>query len=242
MTDATTTAPKALLLDLDDTIIALTASGRRCWQDLCRHYAPRLDGLDPEHLQAAIEKVAHWFWSDAERHRRGRLDLYWSRREIVGRAFQDLALEAPALVEELADAFTDAREACIEAFPGALDAIAALRSRVPLLGLVTNGNSEFQRSKIARFQLEPFFDHIQIEGEFGLGKPDTRVYEHVLERLSVAPHETWMVGDNLEWDVAAPQRVGITGIWIDIDGAGLPADSAVQPDRIIRTLSELVVE
>ena len=31
-----------------------------------------------------------------------------------------------------------------------------------------------------------------------------------------------MVGDNLEWDVAEPQRQGIYGIWIDIRGRGLP--------------------
>jgi FMN phosphatase YigB (HAD superfamily) len=27
--------------------------------------------------------------------------------------------------------------------------------------------------------------------------------------LGVEAHETWMVGDNLEWEVAAPQRLGI---------------------------------
>src|SRR5262245_16163453 len=142
------TAPKALLLDLDDTIVALSASATRCWQDLCLRFAPRIDGLQPEQLQSAIEAVARWFWSDAERHRRGRLDLYWSRREIVTRAFADLALDAPLLAEELADAFTAEREAAIEPFPGALDALRTLRSRIPLLALVTNGDSAFQRKKI----------------------------------------------------------------------------------------------
>jgi hypothetical protein len=27
--------------------------------------------------------------------------------------------------------------------------------------------------------------------------------------LSVEPSETWIVGDNLEWEVAAPQRLGL---------------------------------
>ena len=51
-----------------------------------------------------------------------------------------------------------------------------------------------------------------------------------------------MVGDNLEWDVAAPQRLGIVGIWLDVLGTGLPEASAVTPDRIIRSLSELLPE
>jgi putative hydrolase of the HAD superfamily len=49
------------------------------------------------------------------------------------------------------------------------------------------------------------------------------------------------VGDNLEWDVAAPQRLGIAGIWLDVAGAGLPPASLVHPDRIIRSLTELLM-
>jgi putative hydrolase of the HAD superfamily len=49
-----------------------------------------------------------------------------------------------------------------------------------------------------------------------------------------------MVGDNLEWEVAGPQRLGILGIWHDHLGDGLPADALARPDRIIRSLAELL--
>ena len=97
-----------------------------------------------------------------------------------------------------------------------------------------------QRGKISRFSLAPFFEWILVEGEFGAGKPDERVYRHVLDGLGVAPGEAWMVGDHLEWDVAAPQRLGVTGIWVDTAGLGLPGSSPVRPDRIIRALPELL--
>jgi putative hydrolase of the HAD superfamily len=38
----------------------------------------------------------------------------------------------------------------------------------------------------------------------------------------------------------APQRLGIFAIWIDVHGDGLPAGSIVKPDRIIRSLTELL--
>jgi putative hydrolase of the HAD superfamily len=60
--------------------------------------------------------------------------------------------------------------------------------------------------------------------------------------LGVDPAETWMVGDNLEWEVAAPQRLGIHAIWVDGTGEGLPAGSMVRPDRIIRTVTDLLHE
>jgi putative hydrolase of the HAD superfamily len=49
-----------------------------------------------------------------------------------------------------------------------------------------------------------------------------------------------MVGDNLEWEVAAPQRLGIFGIWFDAAGKGLPRDTHIRPDPIIASLSELL--
>jgi FMN phosphatase YigB (HAD superfamily) len=73
-----------------------------------------------------------------------------------------------------------------------------------------------------RFALEHRFDHIQIEGEHGFGKPEERAYNHAMEVLGVAPHETWMVGDNLEWEIVAPQRLRIYAIWHDGYGVGLP--------------------
>ncbi len=105
---------------------------------------------------------------------------------------------------------------------------------------MTNGAAEIQRGKIARFDLAHRFDHIQIEGEHGFGKPDERAYRHAMQALGVTAPETWMVGDHLEWEVAAPQRLGIFAIWHDALGEGLPAESAVKPDRIIRRLTELL--
>jgi putative hydrolase of the HAD superfamily len=108
------------------------------------------------------------------------------------------------------------------------------------LALITNGAAEPQRAKVVRFALEHRFDHIQIEGEHGFGKPEERAYNHAMEVLGVGPAETWMVGDNLEWEIVAPQRLGIYAIWHDGYGVGLPRNSPIRPDRIIRRLSELL--
>jgi putative hydrolase of the HAD superfamily len=47
-----------------------------------------------------------------------------------------------------------------------------------------------------------------------LGKPEPAVYAHALASLGVSASDAWMVGDNLEWDVATPRKLGMRGIWI----------------------------
>lgn len=232
--------PQALLLDMDDTILEDTVSTDRCWQKACRQFASEVHPLSPEALVAQIDEVRAWYWGDRDRHRQGRMNLNRARAEIVARAFQNLGLDDPELATRLAVCHAELREQEMKPFVGAMETLGQLRGRGLRLGLVTNGAGAMQRTKIARFGLAPFFDSIVIEGEFGVGKPDERVYRHVLGELGVPPARAWMVGDNLEWDVEAPQRLGIFGVWVDFAQKGLPAASHVKPDRTIHTLAELI--
>ncbi len=70
--------------------------------------------------------------------------------------------------------------------------------------------------------------------------PKKRAYLHAMQTLGVTAPETWMIGDNLEWEVEAPQRLGIYAIWLDATGQGLRRKRPVKPDRIIRSLTELL--
>jgi putative hydrolase of the HAD superfamily len=124
--------------------------------------------------------------------------------------------------------------------PGALLTLELLRSRGYRLGLLTNGDGETQRYKIERFGLGQYFETILIEGELGYGKPDLRMYRMALSILKLEPERTFMVGDNLTWDVEAPQELGIRAIWIDPKGAGVPLDSTLKPYRVIREISEVI--
>jgi len=93
------------------------------------------------------------------------------------------------------------------------------------------------RLSLKMFELAHRFHHIQIEGEFGQGKPELAVYRHALERLGVDAADAWMVGDNYEWEVVAPQALGMCGIWYDPFEAGVPSQAAATPSRIIKRLA-----
>ena len=128
----------------------------------------------------------------------------------------------------------------MHAFPGVHDVLGVLQASGFALGLITNGSGPVQREKIERFSLAPFFAHIQIEGEHGFGKPEERAYRHALASLNVEPRDMWIVGDNLVWEVEAPQKLGIHAVWYDAERKGLPSGSVVTPDKVIRRHDELL--
>jgi putative hydrolase of the HAD superfamily len=210
------------------------------WKSLCREYAGQLDSIDPEQLFFSIRKMSDWFWSDPDRHKTGRRDLGGARRSIVTLALKELRIENPLKAQEMADRFSAQREEEICFFEKAEETLEALSGRNISLALMTNGEAWRQRNKIKRFNLERFFTAILIEGEMGFGKPEEEVYKRAMRELGLGADEVWAVGDNLEFDVHGPQKLGIFGIWNDFSQKGLPQDSEIIPDRIIKNISELV--
>ncbi|MCC8979851.1 HAD family hydrolase [Bradyrhizobium acaciae] len=229
--------PRAMLIDMDDTILSAYGRPEIAWNAITTEFAAELAPLPPDQVATALLASARQFWSTAEPI--WRIKLGEARRLTVKGGFAALAAAGHRslpddLADRIADRFTAYREEEMFVFPGAHEAIDAFKALGIKLALVTNGAADMQRAKVERF------DHIQIEGEHGFGKPEERAYLHAMQALGVTAADTWMIGDNLEWEVVAPQRLGIYAIWMDVHGVGLPEGSTIKPDRIIRSLSELV--
>ncbi len=230
---------RALLVDLDDTLLDYSGCVESCWQEACVAVAAPA-GVDPDRLVRAIAKTRRWFWSDSRRHRTERADMQGAWFKIVAHALAKLGAPNLPLAADVAEDFAARRWQRMRLFPGVPETLASLGQRGVALALVTNGDAGHQRRKIEQHDLARFFDTIVIEGELGAGKPDEVVYRYALSALGARPEEAWMVGDNLEWDVAAPQRLGLWGVWVDLLGHGLPEPSPVIPHRIIRAFSEML--
>jgi putative hydrolase of the HAD superfamily len=230
---------KALLLDLDDTLLDYSSCQDACWTASCSVVAEPA-GVDPSALIAAIAEVRRWFWDDPGRHRAERTDMVGAWAKIAELGLARVGNYGDGLPRRIAEDFAERRRAAERLFPDALATLDALRGRGVPLALVTNGDARLQRGKIARHGLAPYFGVVVIEGEFGAGKPDAAVFRHALAGLGADPVGTWMVGDHLVWDVDGAQRAGLRAAWIDRPGTGLPQGHPVQPERIIHTLDELL--
>lgn len=231
--------PNAFLIDLDDTLISAYGNPGAAWQRVAHLFSARM-GTDPSELAAEITDTAQDFWSDEARHKEWRHKLQEARRRIVGDVLGRRGLHDADLAHEIADRYSRLREEEMHLFPHALDMLSHFRQRGVRLGLITNGAAATQRAKIERFGLAGHFDHIQIEGEHGFGKPELRAYEHALGRLNAKANECWILGDNLVWEVQAPQKLGLHAIWFDRERKGVPEGTGITPDRIISCLSELM--
>jgi putative hydrolase of the HAD superfamily len=232
--------PKGILFDLDDTIIAYSANSKTIWKEVCEEFSVENQKLEPESLHMTIKEVSNWYWDDPERHRIGRSDLNRARRVILEMVFERLGVDDIPLAHKIGETFQLRKEEGLYLFDGAIETLEYLVENNVVLAMMTNGETIKQREKIRRFDLEKYFTVILIEGEQGFGKPDERVFIKALEGMNLESDECWAVGDNLEWDVEGPQKMGIFGIWNDFRKSGLPENATVKPDRVINSISELI--
>ncbi|MBM84841.1 MAG: phosphoglycolate phosphatase [Rhodospirillaceae bacterium] len=239
--------PKAILFDLDDTLISPHQHRTVFWREAITQIWIEIHGAEralPHKLNAVVEAIdgsAHHFWSDPARHKAGRMDLSLARFRILSGGMGSDNRFSESVRWKISERCGDLMTASTTLYPDAIYTLETLKSEGIRLALITNGAGKPQRAKVERFELESHFQHIQIEGEAGVGKPEPEAYLRALDALQSRPNETWMVGDNLEWEVAAPQKLGIFAIWRCPHGIGkLPGNATVAPDRVVTRLSELL--
>jgi len=111
------------------------------------------------------------------------------------------------------------------------------------LGMVTNAADAVDVGKIVdNHRLRIYFDDIIISADFGIRKPDPRIFEIALKRLGADPASAVMVGDNLSADILGAHRAGMRGIWItrrSEDPRNALLRNTIIPDGEVKSLEEI---
>jgi putative hydrolase of the HAD superfamily len=203
---------QAVLFDLDGTLMD--------------HDAARDAGF-AAHLPEQAAHAAEWRRLEALHYHEyvaGRVSFTEQRRRRVRGIHAAIGREQPA--DEAADAwfaaYLERYRAGWAAFDDVLPALAALTAADAglALGVITNGEGEPQRAKLAAIGLTERFPVVVCSGEAGLAKPDPAIFLLACERLGVDPGATAYVGDRLDLDAEGAVAAGLRGIWLDRAGGG----------------------
>jgi putative hydrolase of the HAD superfamily len=71
---AVTTLPRAMLIDMDDTILSAYGRPEIAWNHIAREFADELAPVPPQQAAAAVLTFARSFWTTAEPAWRLKLD------------------------------------------------------------------------------------------------------------------------------------------------------------------------
>ncbi len=218
---------KALTLDLDDTLWPIWPTIARAEQvlaDWLAQHAPATAalGADRQILRAVREQVGRERPDLAH-------DLSALRRESI-RGLLRQAGDDPAMAEPAFEVFFAERQR-VELFEDALPALERLSARYPLVAL-SNGNADVHRVGIGAH-----FKAAVTAREFGVAKPDVRIFHAAAAAAGVAPQAVLHIGDDAHLDGVGALNAGMQLAWVNRQGH--PWDHAPLQPHI--TLSDLRV-
>jgi len=255
-------AVKAVLFDLDDTLLWDDRSVSEAFKETCR-IAAEAAGIDGEELEAAVRREARSLYESYETYpftqmiginpfeglwgnfRKGEHPMFRKMEQIVPeyranawtRGLAALGVDNAELGKTLAEGFPALRRKLHYVYDETFAILDELKGNYKLL-LLTNGSPDLQQEKLdGTPALVPYFDAIVISGNFGEGKPSSRLFAHAMEQIGIQADEGVMVGDKLTTDILGANRAGMTSIWINRHGAA--RNDEIIPAYEISSLTEL---
>ncbi|BBI33659.1 HAD family hydrolase [Cohnella abietis] len=253
---------KAVLFDLDDTLLWDDRSVSEAFKDTCR-FAAEATGVNEEELEASVRREARAIYETYEtfgftqmiginpfealwgKFERGEHPMFRKLQQLAPeyrvhawtQGLAALGVNNPGLGQQLADIFPAKRRSLKYVYEETFAVLDELKESYKLL-LLTNGSPDLQQEKLDGMpDLIPYFDSIVISGSFGEGKPSTKLFAHALEQIGVTADECIMVGDKLTTDILGANRAGIISVWINRHNAVRNDD--IIPSYEITSLSEL---
>ena len=192
--------PQAILFDLDETLTDRTPS--------IVHYAERFQGDFADHLASTTVSTiaAALLTADVRGYR---------PREDVLRGFaQRLPWRTVPDVSRIRRHWETCFPRSVVARAGLAETVSALYEHGIRLGIVTNGEVQFQVPKITQLAIGRYLSTVVISEAVQVQKPDPRIFAYALAEIGCAAVHTWFVGDHPINDVRGAAAVGLRPIWL----------------------------
>lgn len=218
---------RAITLDLDDTLWPIWPTIGRAELALAtwlQQHAPTTATVfaDPQARLAVREEVLR-------------------RQPDIGHDLSAVRREAIRLALHQADENTELAEAAFQVFfaernrvdlyDDARPALAFLAARLPIVAL-SNGNAD-----VHRVGLGEFFAASVSAQQFGVPKPDPRIFHAAAKAAGVAADAVLHIGDDAALDVLGALQVGMQTVWVNRDRHDWTHDA--KPHLTVSTLHTL---
>ena len=123
---------------------------------------------------------------------------------------------------------------------GALKAVAHLKSRGFMIGILSNGFRGVQHQKLKSSGLAPFIDKVVLSDDININKPDIRIYMYAMQLTGSSAAESLMIGDNPDTDIAGALNAGWKAILFTRHSADDSISIQQHPIAVLHNLTALL--
>ena len=223
---------KAVLFDVDETLFDRAMAQKAVLALIVKQLPGIFSGLKPERVLEA--------YLESDRISTERFDAgapSESLRDLRNKLFLQLLGLKDDLAATISEMYVRDYPKVKTPVEGAIPLVKKL-SRKFKVGIVSNGLADVQYTKLETMGLRDLFSCVVLSEEFGIRKPDSKIFHHAVSLLYLQPAECLYVGDSYVNDVIGAKNAGLLVCWLNPESLK-PPDENIKPDFIISRLAEL---
>ncbi|MBJ7538242.1 pyrimidine 5'-nucleotidase [Marinomonas transparens] len=162
-----------------------------------------------------------------------------SAEQLQTQRFKQWSERLAISAKELNKQFLDSMADICKALPGALELVTHLHQNNVNMGIITNGFTQLQQTRLERTGFHPYFSPVVISEQVGVAKPHPKIFDHALDKMgSPDKSQVLMVGDTLESDILGGINFGLDTCWLNHHNQSHPEN--ITPTHQVSSLTDLL--
>lgn len=122
-----------------------------------------------------------------------------------------------ALIQDTAKKFRKSSTIFIKLYDGVIDLLETLKASGKSIYLLSNAQRSFTYPEMVELGIEKYFDGILISSDCGCAKPQKQFFDCLLDKYSLDPEESIMIGNDCISDIEGAHNAGLDSLYIHQD-------------------------
>ncbi len=215
---------KWVLFDADNTLFHF-----RDQSGLCKMFEKyNIDFLHADYQEYKVLNSSLW-----QRYEQGEI----TAKDLAEQRFAKWAALLNVSPQQLNIDFMQVMAQVCAPLPGLTELLTALKGNMKL-GIITNGFTALQQSRLEYNKLLGYFEFVVTSEEVGKAKPHPDIFNKAFEYIGdIDRKQILMVGDNPSSDICGGNNVGVDTCWLNVDSK--PVNITIKPNYQVSSLLEL---
>ncbi len=203
-----------VLFDLDHTLWDYETNSKETLIELFNSYELQKRNVQVDHFLESFSRINTALW---ELYDRGQLHRDVIRFHRFEKILVELGVDDYDLSLKLSADYIERSPRKPTLIDGAKEILDYLHPKYPMV-IVTNGFDDVQGTKLNSSGITRYFKSVVTSARAGYKKPAKEIFEFALSENGVGAHQSVMIGDNLQTDIAGAANANIDAIHFDLKG------------------------